>query len=160
MKQALFAGLGFAAFCLSVSAEMPSSTANLHLAGDAMNGPVPHISSLALGDRDEFFFASSFGFVGRSREFLPSFNPGVIGGSSARAQRVRRGASETAVELSAPDRFYAGGEVGLLYGHSSGKYGGDYGQGYVIGEVGNDHFHITVGASHEEWSGRSPRFTR
>lgn len=51
----------------------------------------------------------------------------------------------------------AGGEVGVLYGRSSGKYGGDLFQSYIIGTAGNEHFQVTAGASYEEWTGRSPR---
>jgi len=47
-----------------------------------------------------------------------------------------------------------------LYGHSSGKFGGDYLQGYIFGEVGNDRIHISAGASYEEWNGRVPRWGR
>jgi hypothetical protein len=61
--------------------------------------------------------------------------------------------------ISSPsDRVYYGGEVGFLYGHSSGKFGGDLLQTYMVGEVGNDKFQITVGTSYEESSGRFPRF--
>ena len=61
--------------------------------------------------------------------------------------------------ISSPlDRIYYGGEVGILYGHSTGKFGGDLLQTYMVGEVGNDKFHITVGTSYEESSGRLPRF--
>ncbi len=57
-------------------------------------------------------------------------------------------------------RVYYGGEVGFLYGHSSGKGGGDMWQTYVEGTVGNDRFQITAGASYDEWNanGRSVRF--
>ena len=51
-----------------------------------------------------------------------------------------------------------GGEVGVLYGRSSGKFGGDVLQTYILGEVGNEKVHITVGAAYEESSGRLPRF--
>ena len=44
------------------------------------------------------------------------------------------------------------------YGHASGKFGGDDFSTYIVGEAGNDKFHITVGASYEESSGRLPRF--
>ena len=56
------------------------------------------------------------------------------------------------------NRVYYGGEVGFLYGHSTGKFGGDDIQTYILGEVGNEKFQITVGASYEESSGRIPRF--
>jgi hypothetical protein len=53
---------------------------------------------------------------------------------------------------------YYGGEVGVFYGHGSGKFGGDDFGTYILGEAGNDKFHITAGASYEESSGRPPRF--
>jgi hypothetical protein len=55
---------------------------------------------------------------------------------------------------------YAGGEVGVLYGRSSGKFGGDVFQTYMQGEVGNDKFQISAGAVYQESSGRVPRFGR
>jgi len=48
--------------------------------------------------------------------------------------------------------------VGVLYGRWSGKSSGDLWQSYMLGEVGNDKFHITVGAAYEESSGHFPRF--
>lgn len=54
--------------------------------------------------------------------------------------------------------IYYGGEVGVFYGRSSGKFGREIMQTYFLGEVGNDKFHITVGAAHEESNGRVPRF--
>ena len=53
---------------------------------------------------------------------------------------------------------YYGGEVGVFYGHASGKFSGDDFGTYILGDAGNDKFHITVGASYEESSGRLPRF--
>jgi hypothetical protein len=60
--------------------------------------------------------------------------------------------------LSPPDRFYYGGEIGFLYGHSTGKGGGDMTESYISGQVGNDHLQITAGASFENWSGQTSRF--
>lgn len=54
-------------------------------------------------------------------------------------------------------RYYSGGEAGLFYGKSSGKYGGTDFQSYIIGGVGNDKFNLTVGAAYEESHGRIPR---
>ena len=53
---------------------------------------------------------------------------------------------------------YATGEVGVLYGRWSDKFSGDLWQTYMVGEVGNDRFHIVVGAEYEESSARLPRF--
>jgi hypothetical protein len=54
--------------------------------------------------------------------------------------------------------IYYSGEVGVFYGSSSGKFGREIMQTYFLGEIGNDKFHITVGAAHEESNGRVPRF--
>ena len=52
---------------------------------------------------------------------------------------------------------YTGGEVGVFYGRSTGKYGReDYGA-HVIGGVGTDKFNITVGASYQESNIRLPQ---
>ena len=62
------------------------------------------------------------------------------------------------VEVSpADDPVYYGGEVGFMYGHSSGKFGGDDYQSYLTGGVGNDKFQINVGAFHEESTFQNPR---
>jgi hypothetical protein len=58
------------------------------------------------------------------------------------------------------DSVYAGGEIGVLYGRSSGKFGGDEFQSYIFGTVGNEHFQISAGAAYEESSIRLRRFGR
>ena len=45
---------------------------------------------------------------------------------------------------------WTGGEVGFMYGHASGKFGGDTFNSYILGSVGNDHLQINVGAGYEE----------
>jgi len=59
---------------------------------------------------------------------------------------------------SAP--YYYSVEVGFMYGHSSGKFGGDEFGTYIDGTVGNDKFQINAGASYQEWNGRFPRRIR
>ena len=56
--------------------------------------------------------------------------------------------------------IYSGGEVGFLYGHASGKFGGDLLETYMLGTVGDDKFQITVGASYQESNQRIRRWTR
>src|SRR2546426_5391845 len=53
---------------------------------------------------------------------------------------------------------WTGGEVGFMYGHSSGKFGGDEFLSYITGGVGNEHLQINVGASYQEFNGRIPRW--
>jgi hypothetical protein len=59
--------------------------------------------------------------------------------------------------ISRLSRYQFSGEAGLLYGHATGKYGGDLFQSYIQGGVGDDHFQISVGAAYEEWNGRGFR---
>jgi hypothetical protein len=55
---------------------------------------------------------------------------------------------------------FVSGEVGFLYGRSSGKFGGDMMGTYIEATTGNDKFQISVGASYEEFNGRIPRWAR
>src|SRR5947209_7657604 len=52
---------------------------------------------------------------------------------------------------------WTGGEVGFMYGHSSGKFGGDEFTSYIMGGVGNEHLQINVGASYQEFNGHFSR---
>jgi hypothetical protein len=45
---------------------------------------------------------------------------------------------------------WTGGEVGFMYGHANGRFGGDEFSTYILGGVGNDHLQINVGAGYEE----------
>lgn len=58
------------------------------------------------------------------------------------------------------NRNYSGGEAGLFYGKSGGKYGREDKEAYIIGSTGNDKFQITAGASYQESSGHYPQFGR
>lgn len=60
----------------------------------------------------------------------------------------------------APKLGYVTGEVGFLYAHGSGKWGGDLKETYIIGEVGDDKFHINVGAAYQDSNFRLPRQIR
>jgi len=68
--------------------------------------------------------------------------------------------SSAEVMTSPLNPVYYGGEVGVFYGHSSGKFGGDEFGTYIEGGVGNDKFQINAGASYQEWNGRVPRRIR
>ena len=52
---------------------------------------------------------------------------------------------------------WTGGEIGFMYGHSSGKFGGDEFTSYIMGGVGNEHLQINVGASYQEFNGHFSR---
>ena len=53
--------------------------------------------------------------------------------------------------------IYTGGEMGVFYGRSTGKYGREDYSAYVVGGIGTDKFNITVGASYHESTARFPR---
>jgi hypothetical protein len=61
---------------------------------------------------------------------------------------------------SSGNPVYYGGEVGFLYGRSSGNGGGDLYETYITGTVGNDKFQISAGALYDDWNsnGRSVKF--
>ena len=69
-----------------------------------------------------------------------------------------RNSSGDAISTMSPIHY--GGEVGFLYGHASGKYGGDLGQTYGVGTIATDKLQITVGTSYQEWNGKVPRRNR
>jgi outer membrane receptor protein involved in Fe transport len=57
------------------------------------------------------------------------------------------------VDLRLNDPVTGGGEMGVFYGKSGGKYGREDFQTYIFGGVGTDKFQISAGASYESLSG-------
>lgn len=68
--------------------------------------------------------------------------------------------SSKEVQPSHLDPLFYSGEVGVFYGHASGKFGGDEYGSYFQGTVGNDKLQITVGGSYDQFDGHSPRWAR
>ncbi len=66
-------------------------------------------------------------------------------------------ASAEALAAEKASLAFTGGEVGFIYGHSSGKFGGDEFTSYILGGVGNDKMQINVGASYQEFNGHFSR---
>jgi hypothetical protein len=117
------------------------------------------VFGLPFSNRDVFSLATTFNLVGATpQSFLP-FSPSMESPRASRPATSAKDSSDRLFDLR-PNFDYATGELGFLYGHSSGKFGGDYLQGYIFGEVGNDRIHISAGASYEEWNGRVPRWGR
>jgi hypothetical protein len=159
-KRVLSAVAGFLACYLSSSAwAQPQPFGSLDSA-------VPRLPSLALSNAGNFSFASGFQWAEARPDFLPTLNA-LYPANSQRARTnvaavdLSKDSSKELVELKRTSLFdYATGEVGFMYGKSTGKYGVESEQGYIIGEVGNDHLHISAGASYENVNGRLPRFVR
>ena len=61
---------------------------------------------------------------------------------------------------AAANKIRFGGEVGFLYGKSTGKYGREDFAGYIMGSVGNEKFSINVGYLRQETTFNVPRRRR
>jgi len=153
-KRALSAVAGFLGLCLPLSAQQIDRPDIF----TSLNNSSPRFPSLTLSDREFFSFSSAFNWMDTTPpDFLPALSTTAPQRANASAT-TGKDSSKEAVDVRPPNLLdYASGEVGFLYGRSIGKHGGEVEQGYIIGEVGDDKFHITVGASYENWSGRFQR---
>jgi hypothetical protein len=158
-KRALSAVAGFLGLCYSLSAQQTQSPEQLQLDGSTLNRPFLGLPSLTLADRERVSFSTAFTWQ-TPVDFLPPFNPVEPQSLAFPTLPGLKNSPDNVVEMRPQERIYASGEMGVLYGRSSGKYGREFEQGYIIGEVGNDYFHITVGTSYERSSGRVPRWGR
>ena len=156
MKRALIAVAGFFGLCLSLPAQQMQSPEQLLFDGGTLYRP-----SLSLADQDRFFFATTFGAMQATSDFLPTFSP--VGPRSIVSPAMldsKDSYDDGVVEIKSTNRIRAGGEFGVLYGKSTGTYGREDFQTYIIGTVGNDKFSISAGYLHQESSGRVPRWRR
>ncbi len=116
----------------------------------------PGLPELGLEERGRFLYPTNFGWIETPERFLPTFQP--MQPRRARMARAKsliyRGDSLADMGYEKPDLFYSGGEVGFVYGRYTGQGGGAIKQGYFIGEIGNDKFRLSVGASFTEDEGR------
>jgi len=159
-KRALSAVAGFLGLCLSLSAQQTQSSEQLLFDGSTLNRPLLRLPSLDLADRQLFSLSTTFGLMQPAVDFLPPFSPAEPESFAFPTTPSRTNSRDNVAEIKSQDRIYTGGEMGVLYGKSSGKYGREFEQGYFIGEIGNDMFHITVGTAYERSSGRVPRWGR
>lgn len=158
-KRALFAVAGFLSLCVPLSAQ--TYRPDLF---SALNNSLS-LPSLSLSDGQRFSFwgavAAPFSLSWMEPtppDFLPALSPPLPQTATASAAYPKDSSKEV-VDVRKPDLLdYATGEVGFLYGRSTGKFSGDVEQGWFTGEVGNDKFHISVGAAYENSSVRFSRF--
>jgi len=179
-KRGLLPVVVFLGLCFSLAAEQASGSpsghggaftlAQLRGMAAANNGSVLFqptlfnsldnpVFGLPFSNRDVFSLATTFNLVGTTPQgFLP-FSPSMESPRASRPATSAKDSSDRLFDLR-PNFDYVTGEVGFLYGRSSGKFGGEYKEGYIFGEVGNDRIHISAGASYEDWNGRVPRWGR
>jgi hypothetical protein len=176
IKRALLV-VGFLALCFPLAAQTPSLDAS---SAFAFYRPeiFSTVDSLALIDRlpvlnfldgTRLPVSSEMGRMGTAPVEFPSItymslayvSAAKVRNGNAAQVSGKDGKDSSAEVMSAPSSpYYYGGEVGFMYGHSSGKFGGDEYGTYIDGTVGNDKFQINAGASYQEWNGRFPRRIR
>ena len=174
IKRALLVALGFLALCFPVAAQQTTPSLDASSAFALYRPEIfSTVDSLALIDRlpvlnfldgTRLPVSSEMGRMGTARLDLPS----LAFLSAAKVQKInaapvsgKDGKDSPAEVVSSPvNPVYYGGEMGFMYGHSSGKFGGDEFGTYIEGGVGNDKFQINAGAAYQEWNGRVPRRPR
>ena len=176
IKRALLVALGFLAFCFPLAAQQMSPSLDASSAFAFYRPEIfSTVDSLALIDRlpvlnfldgTRLPVSSEMGRMGTAPVEFPSLTyMSIAYVSAAKVRRVnaaqvsgKYGKDSSAEMMTAPSApYYYGGEVGFMYGHSSGKFGGDEFGTYIDGVVGNDKFQINAGASYQEWNGRALR---
>ena len=146
IKRALFVVAGFG-LCLSASAQ----PVDQQVFEDAtLEGPSIQSPWLSLENSDKFFFSSAFGSMRRTSEFLPSFDPSEPMAMAYLPSNDRTDSLDRIIDLDAPSRIRFGGETGIFYGKSTGKYGREDFVQYIRGTIGNEYFSLSVGYLHQE----------
>jgi hypothetical protein len=173
IKRALPAVAAFFAVCFSLSAQsLGPGFFTLNQSGPGgvvgarsalgrtdmlLNNAYDGLPSLTLADGRLFSFPSAFGWMEVTP--TPDFIPATILEEPRRlapATTYRTDAGTKAVDLL-PKFDYAGSEVGLFYGRSTGKSSREVEAGYILSEIVDGNTHIIFGASYGHSSGREPR---
>lgn len=185
-RPVLPAVLGFLALCLPLAAQQPNGPETdgetITLAQLQSNGALDPASALTLYRPDTFsrggnsilihgFPAlmlldgrrfSISGPLGRLTplDFLPVAFLKAVAVEKVNASPMSGTDSPGGVVNLRLNRNYFGSEFGLFYGKSSGQFGREDKQAYIIGGVGNENLQITAGAAYQESSGQVPRLNR
>jgi outer membrane receptor protein involved in Fe transport len=112
--------------------------------------------ALTLLDGRRFHISGPFGRLAELDLFPVAFLTSV-GVQKINASPVYGSDSPGGVVDMRLNRDFSGGEMGVFYGKSGGKFGREDKQAYIIGSVGNDKVQITAGASYEDSNGHVSR---
>jgi hypothetical protein len=156
IKHALLAVAGLLGCSLPYSALQAQMPGQVPFGGTSLDRAFLPVQPFTLDGDQRFSFASLSWQAPVS--FLPSFSPKEPRSESPSTFPDSKNPLDNTVELRARDRVYVGGQIGFLYGSTTGKYGGSFQSGYVIGEIGNDYFHLTVGTSYSKSNGSGPNW--
>jgi hypothetical protein len=156
MKRALLALAGLMAVGFSAYALPPEQ---LLTGGTLFDQPSINSPWALLDRQDRFSFSTGFGSMRTTPDYLPAFTPSEP--LSMAYLSDNKNSFDRAVELHPVDKIRFGGEIGFLYGKSTGSgFGREDYAGYIIGTVGNEHFSLTAGFYRQETSFNGPRFRR
>ena len=155
MKRALFALAGFLA-SQSPGFAQPSAP---FFGGTLFEQPAVISPWASLDSQDRFFLSSGFGSMRTTQEFLPTLDSNQPL-SSAYMTSDSKNSLDRMVEFHPTSKIQYGGELGFLYGKSTGRYGREDFAGYIIGTVGNDKFSITAGYYRQETTYSNARWRR
>ena len=149
--------IAFLGLCLSLSAQQQTDRPDIFR---SLNSS-PRFPSLTLSNGGFFSFSTALTWMQPTpTDFLPGLPAIPPERAIAASYAGSRDSSKEVVDMRRNLLDYTSGEVGFLYGRSTGKFGGEYKQAYIIGEVGDEKFHISAGAAYEESSWRVPRYGR
>lgn len=170
--------IGFLAFCFSVAGQQKLDTSSglllynprIFNTGDS-SALLRGLPMLAFLDGKSFPISTGLGRMGTTPLHLFWDAPSSVA-SVHKARNVSQhqadakdfeadGKNVSAQVMSAAsDPLVYGGEVGVFYGHSTGKFGGDESGGYIQAGIGTDKFQLNVGVSGSESDLHVPRGRR
>ena len=158
IRRTLLAVIGLVGLSQSLPAQPPEE----FFSGSLLEQSSISSPWISLESRDRFMFSTAFGSMRRTEQYLPDFEAGNPLTSAYLLPGDSKNSVDRIVDLRAPSRIQFGGEIGFLYGKSTGNNGfgrEDY-AGYVIGTVGNDKFSLSVGYYRQETNFSGPRWRR
>ncbi len=182
IKRTIAASLGFFCVCLPLIAQSDETFTReqLQQTGEIDAGPalalyrpdvfnnvdrsvlIHGLPVLALLDGRRILASSALGRMGMTP--LDLFPVALLSGVDVQryGSSPRSGSDGTggAVNLRLRRDYGLGGEAGVFFGKSGGRYGREDFETYMVGTVGNDKVQITAGASYQETTIHAPRLAR
>jgi hypothetical protein len=157
ITRALLALVGLTAVCLSALAQPPDQ---FLLGGSLLDQPSINSPWVLLDKQDRFSFSTAFGSMRTTApDYLPTLTPSEP--SSMAYLSDNKNSVDRIYDLHRSSDIRFGGEIGFLYGKSTGSgFGREDYAGYVIGTVGNEHFSLTAGFYRQETSFSGSRWRR
>jgi hypothetical protein len=142
---------GFVSLCVPLSAQQINRPGFV----GALSNSILRFPSLTLSDAQFFSLATAFNRLEPTTpDLLPASAlptmPAQRSNAYVKPVTDPKDFSKDASDIPRRNLLdYVHGEVGFVYGRYTGRFNGNVEEGYVIGDVGDDKFHITAGAAYE-----------